>query len=166
MGIIQKYSKSISSSNLKCDAYHFDTDNLAAVALSSALGSRLFRVKYAHDATSYKSLLEAWKVKVSKKAAHRRWPQHVSVENVAGTSLDYWLNDVCSICTGKGHLPLPGVPVLSDEPCPACHGTGKKPLSCEKRDKNYVKDMIEELEAMTRSAAARAMQKIAKDMDF
>jgi len=166
MGIVERYSRSINSSNLKSDEYHFDTDNLAAVALSSDFGGTLFRVKYGLDATSYNALFETWKQKVVRKSENRQWPKHISAKKVAEISLSYWLNDICEACSGKGFEMLPGYPVLSDEPCKCCQGSTKKPLVCESNWKDYILDMLEEMEDMSRSAAGRAMKKLAKDMEL
>ncbi len=167
MGIIERYSRSISSSNLKSGEHHFDTDNLAAVALSSCFGAKLFRVKYANDASSYQALLAEWETMVGVKSVLRKWPQHVKYLKVARLSLDHWLNDLCPECGGKGVKPLPDIPnVLSDDPCQACNGTGLAKINCEKRDLKYVEDMTETLHDLSRYAAGQAMRKLASDMDF
>lgn len=163
----KQYSRAIHSSNLKSDEYHTDTDKLAAAAHSGDLGSLLFRVKYANDATTYSTLLTKWMEIVTKKCAMREWPKHVSALKVAAASLDYWLNDVCPVCSGKCYKPVPNVPtVLSDTVCQACLGQGKKPLVFESRSRDYVADMIEELDDLARSAAQIAMRKLASEMDL
>jgi hypothetical protein len=166
MGIAESYSKATQSSNLKDDDHHHATEKLAAVALSSELGAKLFRVKYANDATSYNALRGAWLLIVEKKASLRQWPENVSIPFVTDTSLGYWLNDICRICEGKGALVIPGTPMLSDDPCPSCGGSGRKPLSCEDRTKRYVLDMIDILDKMTSISAGAAMRKLRHDMDF
>lgn len=170
MGIVEKYSRSINSSNLKCDETHFDADNLAAVALtdlsSGALGGVLFRVKYGNDATTYNTLLTAWKSRVTKKADLRQWPKHITASKVAEISLGYWLNDVCQVCEGRGYETLPNSPILSDEACKCCKGERKRPLVCEANWRDYILAMLEDLDEMTRYAAGEAMRKLARDMDF
>jgi hypothetical protein len=166
VGVAEKYSRSINSSNLRSDEHHFDTDNLAAVALSSDLGNVLFRVKYGNDATTYNTLLMAWKDKVAKKADLRKWPRHITARKVAEISLSYWLNDVCEVCEGRGYETLPNSPVLSDDVCKCCKGEKKKPLVCEANWRDYILDMLEDLEEMARYSAGEAMKKLARDMDF
>jgi hypothetical protein len=163
----------VQSSNLRDDAQHHNTEPLAAVALSGgqgvlAIGNLLFRTKYANDATSYPELLAKWKVIVAAKAAHRKWPKHIVAAKVANMSLDHFLNDVCPVCTGRAHVPIEngGRAVLSDRPCPACQGTGTKPLQCEPNWKDYILDMVESLNDITRNAADVAMRKLARDMDL
>lgn len=164
--IAQKYSRATQTSDLKDDAHHHQTEVLAAVALSSELGSLLFRVKFGNDATSHKALLEKWLVIVGKKSVFRSWPSHVAQDKVAQASLEYWLCDLCGHCEGKGYHVLAGAPVLSDDPCKVCKGTGKKPLACEKRIRDYVEDMVQTLEVMTIHASGEAMRKLSQQMDF
>lgn len=170
MGIIEKYSRSISSSNLKSDSEHFDADNLAAVAVADlangGLGGVLFRVKYGNDATTYNTLLSAWKEKVSKKSDLRQWPRHITANKVAEISLSYWLNDVCDVCEGRGYETLPNSPVLSDVVCKCCKGEKKRPLVCEANWRDYILDMLEDLDEMARYSAGEAMRRLASDMDF
>lgn len=166
MGIVENYSRSINSSNLKSDEHHFDTDNLAAVALSSDLGNVLFRVKYGNDATTYNTLLMAWKDKVARKAELRQWPKHITARKVAEISLGYWLNDVCEICEGRGYETMLNSPILSDEVCKCCKGEKKKPLVCEPNWRDYILDMLEDLDEMARYSAGEAMKKLARDMEL
>ncbi len=169
MQIIKKYSRAVGSSNLKDDATHHHTEVLAAVALSGvatgSIGHILFRVKYANDASSFSRLLGEWETEVSIKAVLRSWPQHINAKKVARLSLEYWLNDVCSVCGGKGHPEL--MPrVLDDGPCPACNGSGIKKIECEENWRKYITEMTESLNEMARHTSSVAMQKLSKDMDF
>lgn len=171
MGIIKSYSRATQSSNLMDDAHHHATEKLAAVALSGvptgSPANLLFRVKYANDATSYPALLAEWETIVSTKAVIRTWPQHINARKVARLSLEYWLNDVCPVCGGKGHLPLDHTPnVLSDDPCPACDGTTVKPLACEENWRKYITEMVEALSAMTVHAGGEAIKKLSCEIDF
>lgn len=171
MGITARYASATRSSNLKDDAHHHQTEPLAAVALCGETGMNdishlIWRVKFANDATSFKPLQMKWMEIVKKKSAHRKWPSHISTYSVATKSLNHFLNDICPVCMGKGHLSLFGTPVLSDEPCPACNGQGVKELDCGKDLRDYVSDMVESLEEMQRFAAVQAMRKLACDADF
>lgn len=164
--LAQRYAKATQSSNLKSDEYHFDTDKLAAVALSggAGFGNLLFRVKYANDATSYVRLAEAWEGEVSKRGAG--WPAHVKPAAVAKVALKYWLNDLCPCCGGKGVRKMEFVDILSDDPCEVCEGSGKRPIDCDARIVAYVGPMVLVLEAMTITAGSNAMRKLASDMDL
>jgi hypothetical protein len=161
--LAQKYAKATQSSNLKSDEFHFDTDKLAAVALSGEFGALLFRVKYANDHTSYVRLAEEWEWGVKKRAALAGWPVHVKEAAVAKAALKYWLNDLCPVCGGKGVKKMEFVDVLSDNPCDVCEGSCKRPLECEPRIKRYVESMVLALESMTITAGHMAISKLASD---
>ncbi|MGI4936305.1 MAG: hypothetical protein ACRYF5_06105, partial [Janthinobacterium lividum] len=156
MGIIESYSKAAQSSNLKDDEFHHATEKLAAVALIGRpgqdgagdalrrMGALMFRVKYSNDATSYPQLLAEWTQVVKSKASSRKWPADISPKKIARLSLQYWQNDICTVCGGMGHLPVLHVPnVLSDDPCKACNGTTKKPITAQHNLIQYVTDMVE-----------------------
>jgi hypothetical protein len=164
--LAQKYAKATQSSNLKSDELHFDTDRLAAVALSGEFGALLFRVKYANDHTSYVRLAEEWEWEVKKRAALAGWPVHIKEAAVAKAALKYWLNDLCPVCGGKGVKKMEFVDVLSDDPCDTCEGSGKRPMEAEPRIYHYVSAMVLVLEAMTITAGSNAMRKLASDMDL
>lgn len=175
----QKYARATMSSNLKSDEYHFDTDKLAAVALIGRvdvngspdalrrIGTLMFRVKYSNDASSYARLLLEWTEVVTGKAVGRSWPKDISPKKIARLSLEYWQNDVCETCSGRGALPVRHVPsVLSDDACPACNGTAKRPIQAKHNLIQYVTDMVECIEEMTRYAGSLAMRRLASDMDL
>lgn len=165
MGIVESYSRATQSSNLQDDQFHHTTEKLAAVALSSTLGSLLFRVKYANDATSYARLLSDWVDIVVLKAAIRNWPTEISPKKIARLSLEYWFNDLCQTCGGKGYPAIENVPnVLSDKQCKACDGTGKRAVTAKHNLIDYVTDMVETLEEMTRHAGAQAIKKLAQEI--
>ena len=171
MNFIEEYARAAKSSNLRDDEHHHDHEKLAAAALVSlASGSPanlLFRVKYSNDAESYPTLLREWQSMVLLKAVQREWPQHINARSVAEISLLFFLNDLCQICGGHAKLAVEGVPsVLQDDPCPACNGTGKKPLQCDGRVKKAVEDALETLHTMEFAAGAAAMKKLASDIDF
>lgn len=168
MSIVERYARAATSSNLKDDEHHHQTEVLAAVALSgSALGSLLFRVKYSNDASSFLRLTDEWRFAVKQRGIKKNWPQHVKSANIASLSLNHWLNDLCQLCGGKGFLPLPDVAnVLSDHACAECNGSGRSPIKCEKRNLKYVQEMIDILDEMVRRAASDAMRKLSTDMDF
>lgn len=166
MNVIEKYARAVSSSNLRDDEHHHQTEVLAAAALcETRLATKLFRVKYAADATSYAALLEDWTEIVTFKSLLRTWPVEVSPKKVARLSLDHWLNDVCRVCSGTGLQTLQHqLSVLSDLPCKACAGTAKRPVQVKHNLMTYVADMVESLEAMTIQAGGEAMRKLSRSM--
>lgn len=167
MNVIQKYTSALGSSNLRDDAHHHSTEVLAAAALCRDLGTKLFRVKYAGDASSYPALLDAWREIVIGKAAHRTWPADVSPSKVARLSMDHWLNDVCLACTGRRYEPVRGqTTVMSDTPCRACAGSGTRAVEAQHKLRHLVEDMVEALNAIAAHAAGQTMKRLAADMDL
>lgn len=165
--VIQKYTRAIGSSNLRDDAQHHQTEVLAAASLCRDLGTKLFRVKFAGDATSYPALLEAWREIVIGKAALRTWPADVSPSKVARLSLDHWLNDVCPACTGRGYEMVRGQPtVLSDVACRACAGQATRAVQVQHKLQHLVEDMVEALNAMSAHAAGQTMRRLANEMEL
>jgi len=168
MQIIKKYSRAIGSSNLKDDATHHHTEVLAAVALSGGIGNLLFRVKYYDDKTSFNTLLEHWRDIVKAKASLRNWPLDINRNDVARESLEYWLNDLCLTCKGRGHLPtVEHDRVLEDDDCPACLGTARRPIAVKYLPtKKYVTEMVENLNDMTIAAGCAAISKLSDEARF
>lgn len=162
MGIAQRYVRAAGSGNLRTDAQHFDTEVLMAVALTSAFGGLLFRVKYFNDAASYRNLLHEWTWKVSCKAKRRNWPDNVDIGKVASLSLNRFLNSVCPVCTGRREETVFNTPMLSGQACRICEGSGQAPLTLSQPLRDYVLDMIEELAASHNTAGALARKKLGR----
>lgn len=171
MQIIERYARSAQSSNLRDNEHNHQTEPLAAAALCEGvgvakIGAILWRVKYSNDATSYKSLLEKWSDIVKDKSISRKWPSHIVPATVAKTSLDYFLNDTCPVCLGRGHPLIDGArPVLSDDDCDHCQGQGKRPMDCNGRLRDYCRDMVETLSEIQRYAASQVMKKLSDNMN-
>jgi hypothetical protein len=165
MSLAERYACATLSGNLRNDALHTAPEVLMAVALAGGFSSKIIRLKYALDAPSYRRTLDEWTWMVSRKAGLRSWPEHVRVDSVAHFSLRYWLNSVCPACTGHGKVKELGAPVLSERDCPLCQGTGKAELRCDKTIRDYVLDMVEELEAYERRGMFRANKKLRSDRE-
>ncbi|MFA6204403.1 MAG: hypothetical protein WC710_14590 [Gallionella sp.] len=162
--VAEKYTMSVNSSSLTDDARHHSLDVIAAVALSSDIGSALFRVKYAMDKKSLPELIQLWRGKVAKKAKERGWERHARI--VADESLLYWLDDRCKVCEGRGAPKIIHSPVLEDCVCHACNGTAKRRLIVVPEIGDYVLDALEQLASMEREAGARAVKKLADQVRF
>jgi hypothetical protein len=165
MSLAERYARATISGNLRNDALHVGADVLMAVAMSSNFGAMLMRVKFANDVSSYRRLRDQWTWIVSTKALRRNWPVHIPIDLVAETSLRRWISSVCPACTGLKHVKLLGAPVLADRDCPVCHGTGQTELRCDARIRDYVLDMVEELEADLQRSVTRARKKLRSDRE-
>jgi len=155
MKAIIRYAKATNSSNLKDDELNHQTDILAAVALTTRLGSSLFRVKYSGQRAD---LLDDWRAIVLKRSLKQGWAE--KAQEVADMSLFYWLDDVCETCHGREHPKIPNAPILEIIVCPTCQGSGKKVLICDDKIKDYIRDSIESLDSMCREAAYKANRKL------
>jgi hypothetical protein len=162
--VIERYTSSVNSSNLRDDKRHSSTDILAAVALSADFAGLLFRCKYALDKSSLPELIQLWRGKVAKKARERGWERHARI--VADESLLYWLDDRCKVCEGRGAPKIIHSPVLEDCVCHACNGTAKRRLIVVPEIGDYVLDALEQLSSMEREAGARAVKKLADQVRF
>lgn len=75
--------------------------------------------------------------------------------------LSHLSNDRCGHCEGRGYKLLPDVPVLSDELCVPCQGTGRAPLAGERE-----RELAEVIAGHERSIAGAIMRRLARQMDF
>lgn len=74
--------------------------------------------------------------------------------------LSHLSNDRCGHCEGRGYRLLPDVPVLSDELCAACGGTGRAPLHGAQE-----RELAEVIAGHERSIAGAIMRRLARDLD-
>lgn len=166
MTLAQRYVRAVGSGNLKSDEFHFDTDVLAAMALSSTYGGLLFRAKYFNDPSSYRRLLAQWTWIVATKAARRNWPEHVPIDKVAYLSLTRWISSVCPACTGRKNEVIFNTPLLSAKACSLCDGSGQTELRCNPAIRDFVLDMIEELHMDEQRAGTRAKRKLRREQEL
>jgi hypothetical protein len=164
--LAQRYVRAVGSGNLRSDAFHFDTDVLAAMALSSTYGGLLFRTKYFNDPASYRRLLAQWTWIVSAKAGRRNWPEHIDIRSVAYLSLTRWISSVCPACTGRKQEVMFNTPVLSAKNCALCDGSGQVELRCHPALRDYILDMVEELHADEHKAGARAKRRLRQQAEL
>jgi len=166
--IAESYACATHSSNLRHREYTDDTDRLTAIAWSdSEFGGKLFRLKYANERATYAPTLDRWREVVEKKALARRW--ELSAEDmlkVANLSFEFWLFDICPVCSGHGVAKLANSPVLGDAPCNACNGTARRSLICDAGLRNFILDMISNLEERIVSAGGRAIAKLSVKLDL
>jgi hypothetical protein len=160
--LIQKYIWPLGSSNLRDDAQYHSTELLAAAALCRDLGTKLFHLKFAGDATTSPSLLEIWRETVIMKAQHRCWPADMSSAKIGRPSLHHWLNDVGADCTGRAYEPVKGVASsLSDVECRTCVGVSRRPVVATHSIEQLVDDMVDSPDAMAAHARGRTMKRLA-----
>jgi len=167
MNIVQKYSRACTSSNLKCDSRHSDTDILGAVALCGvALGPLLLRAKYStteSNASTVYELKRAWLDVVAKAAFIKNWPEEISAKKVTAISIAFWMCDVCPECKGRKSDKIDNTPCLTGVDCAVCNGTGKVLPECDKEHLPYVMQMASELESESFDAKVGAKIALGRD---
>lgn len=97
---------------------------------SQPLGIALWRAVYGNDRHAY---VQAGQLLISATltmARKRRWQERPkALKSLAVAVLQWSVFGVCPQCAGRGLLPVDGVPnVMSDDPCPGCHGDGATPI--------------------------------------
>lgn len=75
--------------------------------------------------------------------------------------LKYLINDVCPECLGRGFEAMKNAPVLTDNLCVACQGTGRKPVEGENE-----RALIEVIMGLERDVAGKIMQKLARQLEL
>lgn len=139
-----------------------DIDIIRACGMVGAkfpLGVSLWRLKYAADSREFKPVVEGLTAMLEK-----RWPDEegMSVSTVA-VVVRHWMDDVCHSCNGLGYKTLPGVPVLGDEACEVCEGTGRLKLQRADEPALWLQETIARME---REVAAAIMKKVSANLEF
>lgn len=168
MNVIAKYTRSLSSSNLRDNENNYAIEPIMAVAMAdtSGIGSLLWRAKYHNDGSVYARLLAQWQDIIVKKSEKENWPVKNQAKLIAKISLQHWIDDVCRLCNGTSFAPHPGNDqVLSDKPCTCCNGTAKRPLSGFKNQIEHIGNCVAMLETEERILGSLAVKKL-HDVDF
>ncbi len=115
---------------------------------SNPLGLSIWRWRYAGD--------RAEMAKIAVGLVDRGHEAHVVFK-----VLNHLANDVCPACHGRGFLAMQNAPVLTDDLCVDCQGTGRKAIEGESE-----KSLIEVIMGLERDVAGKIMQKLARDLDL
>lgn len=138
-----------------------DIDIVRACGMVGAkfpLGVSLWRLKYAADAREFRAVIDGLTSMIEK-----RWPDEGPLVSTVAAVVRHWLDDVCHACNGLGFKPLPGVPVLSDEACEVCEGTGRLKLQRADEPALWLQETIARME---REVAAAIMKKLNSTLEF
>lgn len=121
-----------------------------AVAQTHGLGVSLIRLLYAHDLAQVRTVLPALAQVLS---------DYRSAENaliLTGTVLQLMMHPACPECRGRGAPQIKDSPVLSDETCGPCDGTGKRQANGD--DEAW---LVEYIETQVRHASLAIAAKLA-----
>lgn len=125
---------------------------MGMVAQVHPLGVSLWRCRYAGDMRELPAVLTGL---MNLAGRHGKDPE------VVPRVVRHWLDDVCGQCDGRGYKAIDGTPMLSDDLCPACEGSGRAPLASATADALWV---LEQIAAAERMTAAAIMRKVALDL--
>ena len=88
-------------------------------------------------------------------------------KGVAMTVLKWWQHPTCRVCGGHGHPKMLNAPVLdTNVECPACHGTGKVPLTIRQEYGDGARWVISEMESLSAMVWDDMARRLKQQMDF
>lgn len=126
-------------------------------AAVTALGIHLARLQQAGDQITYDQACRAMAGMVLRLNVARRWGlTKRQAERVAEAALLLHLHPKCGHCRGRQFEPIPDTPSLSKIECPACGGTGNRPIPKKNHDEiASTLHVLQLILGMTEQAAAR-----------
>lgn len=167
------------SDDLELRESYCDLDKVAAaglVGMSESLAIDLIRLKYANGVNTYQGVLEQLTTIVRQEARRAKWKSGVNsatddeICGLAECVLNVWLIDCCIDCAGRGHSVMAGAPILSDDICERCGGTGRRKLDRRELESakitagarwlDHAKWLLDLLTDSERRAGALALRKL------
>lgn len=171
--INEKVARATRSSHLQHKEQPSDIDTIGALGMAGVennLASAVFRLKYANEARFYPSALIIVTAECQRLQLKHNWPaSSYKFAKLTKACLDYWLNDKCMACEGRGAETILGTPVLSNEACSVCHGSTKlpKPSMATKEWDERFDMLLKRIEDLERRAGGDVMARLARDVaDF
>ncbi|MDR7094140.1 hypothetical protein [Hydrogenophaga laconesensis] len=140
---------------------------IAAAALASigenskrvSLALMLWSVTYEGRSERKKELAEALGRHLNEQMAQRRRLKG-DAWKIAKEMLAWHLHGVCTECDGRKYVAIQGTPSLSDNLCPHCQGTGKRPYPREAAHSW----LVGEIESLTALASGEVMKRLNERM--
>lgn len=123
-----------------------DVETVMAMAWTRSPHDALFWRKYAHSGGRFDAEARAVVAALAEILAERGrwgWSEH-KVSSMAETVYQYWLNDTCPACQGRGYDLPEGSPYLSDVACSACDPDrpGRRPFPWIARQRMLMKRFV------------------------
>ena len=165
MRIAEQYSIARHTSNLKSEPRTASSasDVIAAAGMAAqdnATAMMLWEITFRGRTQAKLALVEVLAQDLTVYMLRSRLkgdPRRIAMEVLA-----WWLHGTCQPCGGRGLQTILGTPVLSDDLCTHCYGSGKLPLPTPEPYR-WLHDRMSKLSAI---AAGKVMQKLALDMDL
>lgn len=164
-GIQELYSVSRNTSNLKSAprTTRSPADVIAAAGMAAQdneIAMLLWGVTFQGKATQKWMLVDALENKLAGKMFKERWKG--STRHIVQEVLAWHLHGVCQPCGGRGYSAIKDTPMLSDDLCNHCGGTGKVPIPLDEAY-GWLSDQLARLTAI---AGGEVMKKLSVDMDL
>ncbi len=133
-----RYARAISSGNLTLTPGHrTDADHLLAAGYAARRNKRglmalaVYRMRATEDRQSFAGAADTatdWLIGRGARAGGKAKISRTEAHATAQAVLLWWLDDVCIECEGRRYTQVPGTPHLTGKECPACDGTGLRPI--------------------------------------
>ena len=118
------------------------------VASKYPIGVSVWRIKYSKDTKEIKTVVNYL---VDFCMNEKLVTDKTEAQEIVKTTLKYWFDPICDNCSGLGYLKVTGAPMLSDEACVFCKGSGQTKLSLDGKAADEVLQHLNKLERVTAS---------------
>ena len=118
------------------------------VANKHPIGLSVWRLKYSKDIKEIKKVinyLTEWCMKEKLTETKAR------AKEIVKTTIKHWFDPICDNCNGLGYLKVTGAPMLSDQACMVCKGSGQIKLPLDDKAASEVLHHLNKLERVTAS---------------
>ena len=135
---------------------------LRAVGLAAArhdLGFHLTRAL--HSGRARDKLEAALKLSATIHRHYARLSER-DIQEAAVYATVYWYDPSCALCHGRGYEVIPDTPTLSDRPCVACHGAGRRPFEPPEKIKKAAEAASKEIDRATEAYGIAAGVKLGR----
>ena len=169
----ERYASAIRSGNLasKPDTTFSDSDVVGAHGLAAkrhplAIALQRFFLGDDREGTALVTQMSvmAWGKAQVEGVKLRR----VQADDMARMVLAWVRDSRCKKCGGHGFKLVEGAPALSDQQCPACNGTSRRPFDSEFALERLLvaRWLLDQVERQSAAAGARAMESLAPRLDI
>lgn len=118
------------------------------VANKYPIGVSVWRIKYSKDTKEIKTVVNYLiDFCMDKKLVTDR----KQAQEIVKTTIKYWFDPICDNCNGLGFLKVTGAPMLSDQACVVCKGSGQTKIPLDDKAADEVLQLLNKLERVTAS---------------
>jgi len=118
------------------------------VANKYPIGVSVWRIKYSKDTKEIKTVVNYL---IDFCLNEKLVTDRKQAQEIVKTTMKYWFDPICDNCNGLGFLKVTGAPMLSDQACIFCKGSGQTKLSLDDKAADEVLQHLNKLERVTAS---------------